>query len=238
MNISALFSKSWQVYRQQFPLIFVVVAVVWIPFDLLIGYMDVFVFSPDEFLRSYRFARSIENTVGLVCVGAVIQMTVASRGGETVNFSNAMSTSLRLWGWMFWTRLLTNLAIVLGFLALVIPGVYLAVRLAGASQVVIAERHFGTEAMRRSFALTRGHFWPVFLAGVSIYFIFIAAIAFVNLPLFFISVFEHWVMQGIVGFVMHLCYAFVTIAFTELYLDLKAQEAAVLAVAPSEATVQ
>ena len=144
MNISALFSKSWQVYRQQFPLIFVVVAVVWIPFDLLIGYMDVFVFDPDEFLRSYRFARSIENTVGLVCVGAVIQMTVASRGGETVNFSNAMSTSLRLWGWMFWTRLLTNLAIVLGFLALVIPGVYLAVRLAGASQVVIAERHFGS----------------------------------------------------------------------------------------------
>src|SRR5688572_24977826 len=156
MNINEILRGSWRVYRKYFPLIFLMVALVWVPFDLLIGYMDTFVFHPDDFLRSYRFQRSIENTFGLIAVAAVIQATIDSRTENLPKFSNSMSTSLRLWGWMFWTRLLTHLAIVVGFIALIIPGIYLAVRLNCALQVVIAERHFGTEAMRRSFALTRG----------------------------------------------------------------------------------
>jgi hypothetical protein len=170
-------------------------------------------------------------------VGAVIQATIAARAGEIPKFSNSMPVALRLWGWMFWTRFLTNLATVLGLIALIIPGVYLAVRLCSALQVVMVERHFGTEAMRRSFALTRGRFWKIFLPAIVIYFIFIAAVAFLTLPLLLIPAFEHWIIQGFVGFIMHLCYAFVPIAFTEIYLQLKSSERIPAVAAAAEATV-
>ena len=237
MNVSAILRSSWQIYRRHLPLIFLVVAIVWIPFDLLLGYMDTFVFHPDDFLRSYRFARSLENTVGLVCVGALIQVTIMARMGDIPKFSSAMSSSLRLWGWMFWTQLLMNLAIVVGFLALILPAIFLGVRLCVASQVVIVERHFGTEAMRRSFALTRGHFWELFIAGIIIYFVFFAAFMLLTLLFTFLPGFEHWLIQSLIGFVMHLCYPFVTIAFTEIYLVLKSLEEAALVEAPSETAV-
>ena len=237
MSSNDILWKSRQVYRRHLALIFATVAVVWLPFDLLISYMDAYVFAPEEWARSHRFGRLMENTVGLIVVGAVIQVAVQSRSGTQPVFSESMSTSLRLWGWMFWTRLLTNFATVICLLLLIFPGIYVAVRLCTALQVVMTERHFGTEAMRRSFALTKGRFWRIFFVGAVIWFVFIAFVAFLYIPLFFVPLLQHWIMQGIFGLFMHVGYAFVTIAFTEIYLELKSSESAALAVPHSEATI-
>ncbi|MFL5846138.1 MAG: hypothetical protein ACJ762_15735 [Solirubrobacteraceae bacterium] len=59
--------------------------------------------------------------------------------------------------------LLVGLGVFLGLIALIIPGVILAVRWVVVSQVVVVEGREGTDALRRSFDLTRDRGWHTFL---------------------------------------------------------------------------
>lgn len=58
---------------------------------------------------------------------------------------------------------LVGLGVFGGFMLLIVPGVILAVRWMVVSQVVVVEGSGGSEALRRSFDLTRGRFWASFL---------------------------------------------------------------------------
>ena len=58
--------------------------------------------------------------------------------------------------------LLAGVATVVGFIALVIPGLYLMTIWAVVAPVVVVERPGGLDAFGRSRALVRGHGWQVF----------------------------------------------------------------------------
>ncbi|HEX8655447.1 MAG TPA: hypothetical protein VF693_09520 [Allosphingosinicella sp.] len=83
--------------------------------------------------------------------------------GRTVG--GAIAASLALLPVYFVARFAAGLLIVLGAMALLVPGIYLAGRLAPLGAVIVAE---GTrsplEAFRRTFALTRGHGFAI--AGI------------------------------------------------------------------------
>lgn len=57
--------------------------------------------------------------------------------------------------------LLVALGAMAGFLACVVPGIILLIRWNFASQIVVVERARPISAMKRSFWLTAGRFWPV-----------------------------------------------------------------------------
>jgi hypothetical protein len=65
-------------------------------------------------------------------------------------------------GTLFVAGLLTGLGIALGFIALVIPGLFLLTRWILVTPAVVLERLGATDAMRRSWHLVRGHGWRVF----------------------------------------------------------------------------
>lgn len=60
------------------------------------------------------------------------------------------------------TWLLALLFVVLGFVALVIPGFIVLSALVPLSALVVAENVGGTEAIRRTWRMTRGHRWTLF----------------------------------------------------------------------------
>jgi hypothetical protein len=66
--------------------------------------------------------------------------------------------------------ILVGLATLLGLIVLIIPGIYIGVRLAVSIQALVVEGRQGTEAMRRSWDLVGGHWWhaafTVLLAGL------------------------------------------------------------------------
>jgi len=62
------------------------------------------------------------------------------------------------------TSLLVGLAIVVGLVALVVPGVILMCGLAVAAPAAVVERTSGTSAMGRSWSLTKGSKGSIFLA--------------------------------------------------------------------------
>jgi hypothetical protein len=75
---------------------------------------------------------------------------------------------------LFWSILLVGILVGLatlgGFILLILPGIYLAIRLGFAQLAVIDNKKKGADALRDSWALTKNRFWPIFgrqlLAGI------------------------------------------------------------------------
>jgi len=64
------------------------------------------------------------------------------------------------------TFVLWVIAVVVGFILLIVPGFIVLSGLFPTVAVVVAEGRFGTEALRRAWNLTNGHKWTIFLFGL------------------------------------------------------------------------
>ena len=58
-----------------------------------------------------------------------------------------------------------------GLLLCLIPGIYLSVRLVYTFYAVVIENRSATDAFKRSLMVTKGHWWPLFLALFGIFFL-------------------------------------------------------------------
>src|SRR4051794_31371706 len=103
----------------------------------------------------------------LVVTPLVTAMTVhvvrTAAAGAVATTGESLRAALDLFGRLFVPVVLVALGVGLGLLALIIPGVILAVRWAVVPQVVVVEGRSGTAALTRSSALTQGHGWFAFL---------------------------------------------------------------------------
>ncbi|HWO70855.1 MAG TPA: hypothetical protein VNP94_08880 [Actinomycetota bacterium] len=74
----------------------------------------------------------------------------------------------RLWS-ILWVGVLVGLAAFAGFILLVIPGIFVLVRLSVAIPALVVERRRGGEALSRSWSLVRGHGWRVLGTFVTVF---------------------------------------------------------------------
>ena len=65
-------------------------------------------------------------------------------------------------GPLLWVSILYLLGVMLGFVALIIPGIWLAIAWTLSYPALLVEDARGTRALRRSFRLVRGRWWPTF----------------------------------------------------------------------------
>ncbi|HYE28378.1 MAG TPA: hypothetical protein VEA61_09115 [Allosphingosinicella sp.] len=104
----------------------------------------------------WMLLNSLANMVGAIAILRLIFVR-----GITVGGAIAGAASLLLIAY-FLTSLLSSLAIALGFVLLIVPGLYLIGRLGPATVVVVAEERLNPiDAIARCFALTKGHGWAV-----------------------------------------------------------------------------
>jgi hypothetical protein len=101
----------------------------------------------------------IFQTIG---TGAMIRVIMQEYLDRPVSFGEAFQFALGRFGPLLGTSILVGLFVFLGFLACLIPGIYLAIIFSLASQVVIVEDRSGMDALNRSKALVDGHFGRVF----------------------------------------------------------------------------
>ena len=93
-------------------------------------------------------------------VGAAAMLRLVFAPGTSVG--GALAFGLMLLPFYFLLSLLSSLIIGLGFILLVVPGLYLIGRLVPAPAVMVAEnRRNPVEAIGRSFEITKGHGWAV-----------------------------------------------------------------------------
>jgi hypothetical protein len=82
--------------------------------------------------------------------------------GEVVTYSEAMSVGFRRWGPLFAANFFAGIIVLLGFLALIVPGIMLQVRYSLLDSAVVLERH--PTPRPRSASLTEGRRWQIFWA--------------------------------------------------------------------------
>ena len=93
---------------------------------------------------------------------------------------------------------LMGLIVTVGFILLIVPGIYLACKLAFTPYLVVDRKMGATDAMRESWQMTRGHGWKVFLIGL------------LGIPIFILGLF--CLILGAVIAVM-----WITLAYASLY---------------------
>ncbi len=194
--ITSILKQAWNIYRKNFLVIAGVVLVIWVPLELLVSYMDYFVFDPDDLRKSFKLTQFVDNFIGIIATAGVIAIGYTACRGERLSFRDAMSTGFQSWGRMWWTRLLSGLAILLGCILLIIPGFYLLIRLTLVEPIAVCEHISGSAAMRRSFELTRGHFWKLVLLGLVFGALFVVLIACVVIPPLIFPVLDHWLIDA------------------------------------------
>ena len=84
--------------------------------------------------------------------------------GRPVDPDASLRFGLRRLLSVIWVSLLFGLGIFVGFLFLIVPGIFVLVAWSIATPVLLAENLRGSAAIRRSRALVRGRWWPC--AGV------------------------------------------------------------------------
>lgn len=97
----------------------------------------------------------------------VYQVVLALERKEKVT-NKTTATVLTLFWPLVWVSILTGLATIGGLILLILPGIYIGVRMGFSQLFVIDEKKKGTDAIKASWELTKQKFWPVFgrqLAG-------------------------------------------------------------------------
>jgi hypothetical protein len=95
--------------------------------------------------------------VTAACVKAVSDIYLDQPAG----IGSSLRFALRRVGSLVWLEIITVLALILAFIALVVPGIWLYGAWSVAVPALLIEDRRGGKALNRSFQLVRGRWWPV-----------------------------------------------------------------------------
>lgn len=94
--------------------------------------------------------------------GATILFLQSAVDSQPIGARQAILTGLRYWRRLLLTYLMMAVAVTLGLMALIVPGLIVGVRLAFADYVCVLENRKPVESLRQSWGDTRDYFWLLF----------------------------------------------------------------------------
>jgi hypothetical protein len=180
-SVGELLTDAFELYRQHWQNLFVIVAVIVIPLSflqVLVGDFWIRQGLTEEELRggvevteNGAFAGAILGSI-VVAITTILMWTVLTgaitraAAGTFLGRDLEIGESYRYGFARFWSivlvGLLSGLAIAVGFVLLIVPGFIVLTFLTCAIPALVIEGKRGREALRRSWNLVRGRGWPVF----------------------------------------------------------------------------
>lgn len=218
-----------------FVLFSLIVLTVWLPGSILLVYLRLYVFPEtfggDEFrilAQEYRLSNLIEFAFGPLYIGAILYAASQLKKGLRPTYSESMAHAARRSFKLLGTRIGTGLIVLVGLIALIIPGVILALRFALIDAIVVLEGVEGTSARNLSVQLTRGKRWNI-LGTMILTFIGLAiATALVSfilyLPLRLVGQDQNFVVAVICECVNSVLLSLLTIVLFLFYWDAKNEQ--------------
>lgn len=166
MSLGEILDTGFRLLRNHFALLLGISAAIYLPAGAFGALLEDFFRDPAAVGTSVEPALVVLSMVGLVVTFAVIspitscaithalgELYLGRSVGIGASFRTAFSLVLPLVG----TSLLATLLILVGFVLLVIPGVYLTFAFLLLTPVIVLERTFGMDALSRSRELMRGN---------------------------------------------------------------------------------
>lgn len=161
-------TKFWEAFsllRSNPGLIAAIVLAVWLPGNLLLNhfYFTILEFGDDAQMRMGMW---IEGLFGPIYIGALAYALFEIKSGRKATYGASMIAGLRNWGVLWVAHLVSGIFILLGCVALIVPGMMLVVRYSLIAPVVVLEKKGVSDALGRSTELTIGRRWQIFGALV------------------------------------------------------------------------
>lgn len=146
--------------------------------------------------------------------------------GESPDWRQSLASGARRWLPLVVATLISAIASVLGLFLCIAPGVFLFTSWAVAPAAVVAERRGPLAALRRSYQLVKGRFWPVLgtvLLGYLLYFVVELIVDLVFGAVTFLGGGAGGIVPGVVGSVLVsvVSLPFLAVMITILYFDLR-----------------
>src|SRR5437867_9432984 len=239
-TLGEILSEAFRIYRENAAKLMVIVAVVVVPLSFIGALLAHFVGEPTlhrvggtiEYSRSFGvtiLALLIAAAIGVI-IWAILQAAIL-RGaaqatiGDPVDVEASYRWGLSRFGSVLLVALLVGIVVGVGFILLIIPGLIFLVFLSVSEPALIVENRRGTEALKRSWNLVRGHFWHALVV------ILIAAILTGIVQGILAAIgghnwFVRWIFSAIAQILTSPFSALVTVL---LYLDLRARKEALTA---------
>jgi hypothetical protein len=182
-GIGEILSAAFQLYQRYWRTLLPIAALVVVPITLVEHAIGDWVHRHGQQLQDQVVSTSLwaQATASLlaalaglllyqVLTGAITRAIAAEVAGQDPGVEQSYRFGFARLGPILVVSILVGLATLAGLIVLVIPGIYIGVRLAVSTQALVVEGKRGTEAMRRSWDLVRGHWWhaafTVLLAGL------------------------------------------------------------------------
>ena len=177
-----ILSAAFNIYKANASKLLVIVAIVVVPLTFISSLFTGVVFAPGTTggvvdtrgVGTLLFVGSIGAAISVV-IWAVLQAAILRAAaqatiGDPVDTQASYQYGFRRLGSVILVSLLVGLAVLGGFILLIIPGIIFAVMLSVAVPALVVENRRGTEAMGRSWNLVKGHFWHavgvILVAGI------------------------------------------------------------------------
>ena len=166
-DIGALFGDSLSVFFRHAPVFLALSAAVTVPVHLVVegfglsaftaGYDETLDPAETGVLAAVTFL-VVSPLITAICIHALRSVAAGGRPGARRSFLSGFEAFTPL----FFAVLLAAVGIALGLLALILPGIYLAVRWFFVPQAVVIEGARGPAALTRSGETVRGFWWRTF----------------------------------------------------------------------------
>jgi len=124
--------------------------------------------APD--LLTYFFDLILQMGVGLLygSLATAFFLLIGSGrvAGETLPLNQLLKKTFSVWPRVLWTQVVVAFTICVGSIALILPGIYLALRLVVADSVTVFEGPSGPGAFKRSFEMTESREGKLWVLGL------------------------------------------------------------------------
>ena len=231
-DITALFRDSLRVYVRHAGLFILLSAAVVVPVDLVVEGIGL-----EMLTGRYDSTPTIAETavptvvrflvvvpiITAICIYALLSI----EAGERPSAGRTLVSGFEQFTPLFFAVLIAAIGIAAGFVLLVIPGIYLAVKLFFVPQTVVVEGVRGTESLRRSSDMVRGFWWRTF--GLVVMINLAAALPALVITAPFTGIADStgdaaWALAGTIC-AESITTPFVALFSTFLYFDLRARAA-------------
>jgi hypothetical protein len=163
-DIGQLLSTAWRLFTSHFLVFFTITLLVYAPYGLLVNGIALGGFDEGADASPALLLGAGAALVGGILLPAlvtalhVVLVQGLARGEEPAIRSALAGAAPRL-GTVVLVALLYAAIVLAGFIALIIPGIYLAVRLYFGTQAAVVDGDGPTDALRRSWDLVRDQWW-------------------------------------------------------------------------------
>jgi len=93
--------------------------------------------------------------------GATIAFMQSTVEGPQYTAGQAIVASFSNWPRLFLVFLISSICIILGFMAFIVPGIYIAVRLSIADYICVVEKKTPLPSLKQSWQHTEQYIWPI-----------------------------------------------------------------------------